>query len=226
MKKVVVNFAKGGWYPRGQDRLRKSLDGSGVDFIGIKNPSDVGAPEHSVTPYAFKTFCLNHCKRLGYEQAIYADSSIWAEKPWDPIWEKITEQGYYFEEAGHWTGTWTTDTALARLGITRDQAMRIPMFSAGFVGLDFRNDIAKKFLEEWHKYAVDGECFRGSWDNSNNSCSSDPRCQGHRHDMSVGAILAHKLGMSLGRGGTLLAYIGPGYNTPPESAVAYLQPCL
>jgi hypothetical protein len=35
----------------------------------------------------------------------------------------------------------------------------------------------------------------GSWTNQNKKVSNDPRCLGHRHDQSVGSILACQLGM-------------------------------
>jgi len=227
MKKVVINFASGAWYPKGQVRLGKSLKDTGFDgdFIGVQTPSRIGSPTHQEVPYAFKTYLLIHCRKSGHDQAIYADASIYAVKTWEPIWAIISDQGYYFEEAGHWAGTWTKDSVLKRMGITRDEAMTIPMFSAGFVGLDFRNSLANEFLDRWHAYAMDGDSFKGAWNNKNGQMSKDPRCKGHRHDMSVASILAWQMKMKLGEGGQFLAYRGPGYGNPKESVVAYLQPC-
>lgn len=227
MKRCVVNFAKGGWYPRGQERLKKSLKDVGFDgdFLGFTDTVELNCPSHEKVPYAFKTYSLLHCQKMGYDQVIYADASIWAVKSIDPIWEIITKQGYFFEEAGHWSGTWTKDSTLSNMGVTRDEAMKMPMFSAGFVGIDFHSEIALTFLRKWDRYARDGDSFMGAWVNTNNSMSSDPRCQGHRHDMSVASILACQLDMTLIPGGTYLAYIGPGYSKPKETACFHLRPC-
>ncbi len=227
MKRAVINYAAGARYPQGQARLKKSMRiaGGGVEFIGFNNTKDFGSPSHQEIPYAFKTHALMYCLNKGYDQAIFADASIWAVKSWDPIWKIINDQGYYFEEAGHLAGTWTKDSVLSKMGYTRDRAMGIPMFSAGFVGLNFKNLMGVEFLKKWHEYACDGDSFIGTWDNKHGQMSADPRCKGHRHDMSVASILAWMLGMKLGTAGTFLAYRGPGYGEPKQTVVAYLQSC-
>jgi hypothetical protein len=227
MKTAIVNFANGAWYPRGQTRLRKSLVETGFtgDFFGYQQYSEIDCPPHSSVPYAFKTYCLGRMRGLGYDAAIYVDASVWAVKSWEPIWDMIEKQGYYIEAAGAWTGNWTKDSVLEKFGVTRDQAMTIPMFSAGFTGLNFHNDLANEFLTQWHSYCVDHESFKGTWGNENGQMSKDPRCKGHRHDMSVASLLAWKLGMTIGEGGHFLAYIGKGYGKPHDTVVAYLQPC-
>jgi len=227
MKRAVVNYAVGAWYPRGQARLRASMvvANCAVEFIGFTDNRNFGSPTHQQVPYAFKTYALMYCLNKGYDQAIYADASIWAVKTWKPIWDLIDSQGYYFEEAGHVAGTWTKDSVLAKFGITRDQAMKIPLYSAGFTGLNFHNPKAVEFLKRWHGYANDGDSFKGTWGNENGQMSKDPRCKGHRHDLSVASLLAWQMDMKLGKGGDFLAYIGPGYLKPRDTVVAYLHPC-
>lgn len=225
--RAVVNFASGAWYPKGQERLRQSLITTGFDgrFWGFQDTNQIGGPLHINVPYAFKTFSIKYAWTAGYNSIIYADASIWAVKSWEPVWRIIESQGYYFEEAGHVAGSWTKDGVLQLMGITRDQAMSIPLFSAGFTGLCMDHEIARKFFEEWHGYACDGYSFQGTWGNCDGTMSKDPRCKGHRHDMTVASILAWKMGMKLGAGGTFLAYIGKGYAKPQPSVVAYLRPC-
>lgn len=227
IKRAVVNFASGRWYPKGQVRLGASLKKTGFTgtFLPCQDPKLIFSPKHVEVPYAFKTYAIMDALRRGFRQVIYADSSIWAVKPWDPIWKIIDEQGYFLEEAGHVAGTWTKDSVLRRMGVTRDEAMKIPMHSAGFTGLNFDKPIGVNFLMEWHRYAMDGDSFKGTWGNENGQMSKDKRCMGHRHDMSVASILRNKLGMKLSTCGTYLAYIGPGYNTPKPTVCAHLQPC-
>jgi hypothetical protein len=61
------------------------------------------------------------------------------------------------------------------------------------LNLDF--PVSSEFLAQLNVFAWDGASFRGDWDNERNQVSSDTRCRGHRHDQSVGSILAYKLGM-------------------------------
>ena len=227
MKRVVINFASGAWYPKGQVRLHRTLKENGYtgDFLGYQDPAKFGSPTHAEVPYAFKTYSFIDAVKRGYEQIIFADSSIFAVKSWDPVWDIISEQGYFFEEAGHWTGTWTKDSVLEKFEVTRDQAMKIPMLTAGFAGIDVTNPVGMDFLMEWHRFACDGDSFKGAWRNRNGEVSKDPRCEGHRHDMSVASLLAWKMGMKLGKGGTFLAYIGGPYMKPRDTVIAHLQPC-
>jgi hypothetical protein len=66
--------------------------------------------------------------------------------------------------------------------------------NAGLLGLNLDLEISQNFLEKWHKAAIDG-VFIGKWDNKNKTESQDDRCNGHRHDMSAGSIIANQLGM-------------------------------
>lgn len=225
MKKCILNFAEGSWYPMGQRRLYQSIKETGWDgeFVWWNSHEDLGCPSHKDIPYAFKTAALMRAFEMGFSLALYVDASIYAAKPFDHVFDHIAEHGYFFEEAGHWTGTWTSDVALAKMGLTRDEAMQIPMLTAGFVGFDLKNDLALDFLAAWHGHSRDGVTFKGPWKNRNGEASSDARCEGHRHDMSVASILAHRMGMDLQKNGEVLAYVGHQYQEPKESACFYLQ---
>jgi len=223
---AIVNFAQGAWYPRGQARLEQSLKdfNAPVDFIGIKSHSEMaGCPPHKEVPYAFKTHALMKVVNMKkYEIVIFLDSSIYAIKPIEPLLERIEKEGYYFEEAGHWTGTWCTDASLAKMGLTRDEAMKMPMLSAGFVGLRTDHYDAMSFLGQWHNYAQDGVTFKGPWTNADKKASADPRCQGHRHDMSAASVIANRMGLKLSTCGDFMAYSGPGYGKPKDTVVFLL----
>ncbi len=226
MKQCVINFAEGSWYPKGQHRLGESLKSVGFtgDYIQWSSSGQLGCPTHSQVPYAFKTWALMNARAKGYDQAFFADASLYAVRSLEPLFAHITFNGYLFEEAGHWTGTWCKDAALATLEVTRDEAMKIPMLSAGAVGFDFNNGRANTFLERWHALAQDGITFPGPWNNANNNASNDSRVEGHRHDMTAASVLAYKLGMPLVSGGTFLAYVGGCYGTPKSSTCFHLSP--
>lgn len=227
MRICFVNYASGGWYPLGQKRLEKSIRDMCFrgDFKAYTSCDQLGCQAHNVVPYGFKPAALVKVRSEGYDMAIYCDASIWAVKNFDALLGQIERDGWYMEYCGHWAGTWCKDDALKTLEITREEAFKIPLFTAGFIGLYFHNEIANKFLDEWYRLSKDGITFQGTWDNKNGIMSKDPRVLGHRHDLLAASIVAHKLKMKIGDAGTRLAYIGPGYAKPKDTVMFYLKPC-
>lgn len=217
MKNCILNFAtsNNAVYMRGQKRLVASLKQHGFkgDVITWKSESDFGCPPHKKVPYAFKPYALKWAKKKGYNSALWLDASFWARKPVGPVFGIIEEKGYLMQNDGNRVGHWTHDKCLSKYGLTRDEAMKMKMYSAGCTGINFKNDLANQYLDEWMEAAKDGESFQGDWVNKGNRMSSDPRCRGHRHDMSVGSILAHKLGMEYEPAWTIFTY-GKNANHP------------
>lgn len=196
MKKCVINFAKGGWYERGQDRLLESLKKVGFDgdVLFFNDEAQIGCPSHQASPYAFKPFALERAAQLGYDQVLWADASVWAIKNIQPMFDHIEKQGWMFFQ-NVVTGNWTSDACLEGFGISRDKAMGIPMLMGICMGWDMRRNDCRSFLKDWLAKAVDGFSFPGSWTNKNHEVSNDDRVYGHRHDQSVASILAWSYGM-------------------------------
>lgn len=211
MRKAIINVCtSNAWYSAGQLRLKNSLSKfTDADFYGFVGEQHVLAPPHNRIPYAFKPFALEFLHNKGYDMVLWLDASMYAVRPLQPIWDIIENKGWLMEEAGHWLARWCNDRALRNLGLTKEDASTIPMYSAGMTGLNLKKEICQNFLKEWLKYANDGETFVGSWAD-------------HRHDMAVASALAHKYKMSYERGGTYLAYIGNVYGTPSETSIFHL----
>lgn len=220
-KKAIVNLATDiDRYKFGQDRLQKSYitHHCGNDNYQENVPSlhlllgenSVGCPAHNLNPYAFKIHAIEDLRNRDYEQVLWLDSSIVFVKNSKPIFDWIEEKGFFFEEAGHWVGSWCNERTLDYFKITREEAMTMPMFSAGFTGLDFTNSKAIEFFERWKMSMIDGQ-FIGEW--------SD-----HRHDMTCASIIANQMGMvkDYSTGGQYFAYIGGGYTEPKESVICHL----
>lgn len=173
------------------ESLRLNFDG---DFLGFVGEATVGAPLHSENPYAFKIYCIQKAIDAGYEQILWLDSSCFAIKNVSPIFYFIKENGYIIQDSGHWLGTWANDKSLNYFGITRDQAMEIRMIgNAGFLGLNMLNPASHEFFNAWKKSMLDG-IFKGAWNNSDKTESSDERCLGHRHDMVCSTAIFYKMG--------------------------------
>jgi hypothetical protein len=193
---AIVNLAtRNAWYPKGQTRLLNSLKHyGGYEFLPFTDEDSVGAPSHRKVPYAFKLYAIKAARERGYKRILWVDASMWAIKdPWH-VFERIVSHGYLIIEAAQWLGNWSTDASLAHWGLTRDEAMTIPMWSGGFVGLDFTNAVACEFFQKWWDLAHDGVSFIGPYRRNN---EPDQRFRGHRHDMSAGSYISHKMKMEI-----------------------------
>lgn len=211
MKKAIVNLGTN-QYSFGTERLRNSLQGNfDGDFYSFKHESEIGSPLHQENPYAFKIYAIEKMREMGYEQVLWLDSSAYAIKNVQPVFDWLTEKGIFMEAAGHWTGSWSNDATLSYFGITREQAMLMPMYSAGFTGIDFTNKISIDFFQKWKESMLNGY-FKGSWAN-------------HRHDMTCGSIIASQMGLveKFSGGGNFFAYVGEVYGTPKESVIFYVK---
>lgn len=209
-KRCVVNLSTHQFWS-GQQRLKTAMISQTPDFIHFTSESQVGSPTHTDNPYAFKIYAIERARALGYDQILWVDSSVYPVKDITPVFDWLTEKGIFLEEAGHYAGQWANQNALNYFGVTKDEAMKMPMFSAGYCGFDFRNPISQEFFAEWKEAMLNG-IFKGLWEDS-------------RHDMTAGSIIANKQGLLplYSKGGTFFAYIGEGFGTPKETVVCHLQ---
>ena len=196
MKHCIVNFSDF-HFKKGQDRLAQSLRDVNYqgDFISFSEFSEVGSKHHLEVPYQFKVYAIEKARQMGYDVVLYCDASIFAIKDIMPVIHYIIEKGYLMEFCGFSAGQFSTDACLEQFFMSRDDAMDIPLHSAGFTGLNFKNDIANLFFERWFKLAQEEITFKGDWNNNNLQCSIDSRCLGHRHDQTTASIIAHQLKM-------------------------------
>ena len=196
MKHCIVNFSDFK-FKAGQDRLRESLIQQGYqgDVILFNDFNQVGSKVHLEVPYQFKVYAIDKARQMGYDVVLYCDASLYAIKDVMPVIYHIIEKGYLLEYCGFKAGQYSTDLCLNEFGLTRDDAMNIKLHSAGFTGLNFKNEKAIQFFDRWLKCAKEEITFCGDWNNERNQCSIDERCLGHRHDQTTASIIAHQLEM-------------------------------
>jgi hypothetical protein len=211
---AIVNLStRRGWYDRGQERLYRTVEEFGenlFDFISFYDEGQIGAPKHELNPYAFKIYAIAYALKKGYKKIVWCDSSLYAVKSLQPVYEALNSKGYLMEMNGHNAGRWTNDKCLNYFGLSRTEADNIKLYSAGFTGLNFEVAVCRDFFKDWMDSMLAG-CFVGNW--------SD-----HRHDQSCASIIASKHGMEYTMPGTFLSYVGPGYNKPHEQSVFHLKP--
>lgn len=181
----IVSTGVGQWYPKGIDRLAASLDTHAADIPRLlwRDEYPPGSPTHQDNPYAFKLHAVRHAAR-NHRYVLWLDACAWCVRHPLPLFEHVERHGGFFMEDGWVLGQWCSDTALATLGLTRDQAMTVPLITGGFWAIDTATERGKLFLRAMQG-ACDAGVFRGPWDNKEGQASPDPRCLGHRHDMAA-----------------------------------------
>lgn len=207
---AIVNLITHGIprYKTGQDRLSESLTKfkrDDMDVYLFEGEESVGSPLHTENPYAFKLYAIEKMRSLGYRKIIWLDASIVAVMDFASFMNRLNREGTFFEDSGWKVGEWCNDETLKMFEITREQAMVMPMFSAGMVAFDFGYVMAREFFARWWNSMNDG-AFKGSWDN-------------HRHDMTAGSIIANQMKLTHLYAYTteFFSYIGPGYTPNPNS---------
>lgn len=194
MRVAVCSVGVGAHYADAVGRLDASLDA--VGFTGERalwrGSYPKRCPSHQAVPYAFKPWSLFLCQLADVDIALWADSICVATRPLDTLIRYTEEHGVYFNGPDHSTGMWTNDRCLDAFGVSRDDAMGIPMILAGAMGLDLRTAKARTFLRRWLA-AADAGLFHGHHQNADGTESADPRCLGHRHDQSVASLLIHEM---------------------------------
>lgn len=188
MRRAIINVASGSWYPRGQKRLVDSLEthGERADRLLWTDRLPKHSPSHSQEPYGFKVYGFLAALMNGYDQCLWLDSSVMLCKPLTQIWDWTTEDGYCFGNDGWHVGQWCNDAGLETMGLTREEAWKVPLMDGKLIALDFNSKIGMDFLRGWKDY-LDKGVFRGE--------HYGP--QQHRHDITAGAVVAHRLGMKL-----------------------------
>ena len=206
--KCIVNYiTMNGWRPHGQERMANSLRKHGYDGdVLLFDEKSFYCPKHSDIPYAFKVYVMETARKKGYRFIIWVDASFWAIRPLDDLFVWLVGEGVLFQNSGYPVGQWSSDDSLSLLGLNREEAFEIPMFSGGFIGLDLEHAKARYFLDAFYHHAEDGRAFKGAWKNKNKKVSEDPRVKGHRHDMVVGSILAHRMNIKIQPNNSIFAY--------------------
>lgn len=222
VKPVFICTGNGGWYAAGVDRLERSLihHGSAADFLFYRNELPPNSPTHSENPYAFKIHGFREALRRGYKVMIHVDSSLWAIKNPDPLFDIVSEHGNFAFRSGYNCAQTCPDNLLSTVGISRDEAEQIPETATGIVGINIDNPEGNKVFTYWEEF-----CNNGLFVNSrlhNPEESSDPRFLFGRQDQSAYSMALYKSGVEFNYVDYVAYYNGgnPGYN--PEKCYFFI----
>ena len=200
---IIVNFATK-QFSKGQERLDASIKGYHTLMFREYQP---GWRTHKESPYEFKINAIQEAFKYD-DIVLWCDASMYAVGDLSRIETIIVNDGYFFEEAGHYVKDWCNQYTRTYFKLLPHES-GMTMFSAGLLGLNKQSELAMDFFYQWRASAKAG-CFKGSWSN-------------HRHDMTCASIIAQRLGMTYQRGGSHMAYIGESFGTPDPGVVFHLQ---
>lgn len=201
MRRLVVNVSTGR-YVKGQERLTESLALYGEDYKIWRDAYPPGSPTHEEMPYAFKARALWDALKKDCSLLLWADASIVALKPLQPIWDYAQEHGVWMADNGWNNAEWTADSAYPILFPTqeledaRNLNRQIRHVVATTFAIDAGNVTGYNFLMEYLHYAGTG-CFKGPWKNTPETPCGPSETLGHRHDQSAASVIAWRLGIPL-----------------------------
>jgi hypothetical protein len=192
---LIVNGSNGMyWYPKGSERLAKSLDAVGWTDYKIYNNYPDSVFDRSC-PYTIKpeiiSFVVNEIRPT---RILWVDCSVWAMRNPKPIFDIINKDGYYFWSSGYNAAQTCSDKCLEYFGIDRDKAETYEDCSTSIFGVDLSNEVGAKFIINWVQSAIDG-AFHGSRLHDNQS--QDHRFLFHRQDQSAATCLIGEMGLKI-----------------------------
>lgn len=211
MRQTIINAAIGHWYPKGQDRLVRSLIHHG--WAGeITTWKDIWPNNNydKSCPYNIKAAAFEAAIQRGFTHIFWVDSSMWAIRNPQPLFNIINDHGIYVETNGFNCAQECSDNCLGYFGIHRDEAEKMPMCSSGLLGINITNPLGKEFIDSWITAAKDG-AFKGSRFHDNQS--ADPRFQHHRQDQSAASIILNIMGVKMHPLGTRFVYYPNQFGT-------------
>jgi len=199
-----------------------------------------GSPQHRDCNYAFKAHAVDYVRSVGFERVLWFDASCYAIKPIEPLWQRLELDGHVLLDDANKLGTWSSDHSLAHFGVSRDEAMTIPLMCGTCWGLDLTVERSRTFLDRLLSLAVP-EHFNGTHVSHHPALaaahprpgsdgarmSTDARCWGHRSDEVYMSLLARELGMKThtgvefvgGASVTEQACVRSGYDLPPGTTL-------
>jgi hypothetical protein len=109
-------------------------------------------------PYAWKACMFKYIKQLGYEQAIWIDSSMMPIKSLEPLFDIVDKNHRFFIPArGKMLGEFYRPyfTAYKKTfeacGIKPKDLMKMRHFQATVIGLDLKDSISSEYLDRWYE---------------------------------------------------------------------------
>lgn len=207
---VIVSFSSQGRenYPKSQlrmirscvnanwrgDYLIRTLDGwvdkyDGVEIIQGSYPvtKKYGKSyNHAEAPFQFKPYIVQEAIENGYNQIIWADSTIIMKLNPKPLLNYAKKHGVCaFHNLGHPLYKYTTDLQQQRLGISDKELKKAKQIMACIIIFDIDNRKGLEIFEDWIAASRDGVSFQNGYGSEREGFEAT------RHDQTVISGLLH-----------------------------------
>jgi hypothetical protein len=191
---IIISAGIGGWYPRGVERLERSLlfHGYPGEMKFWKNELPPNSEPHNDNPYGFKIAAFREAFKE-HDVAMWLDSSFWCVRNPMAIFDIINDEGVFAFRTGYNCAQTCSDAALEWAGFTRDEAMELPEVATGIVGLRLHNKDADEIWKYWQEGYELG-LFKTNRSHDERD-SADPRFLHARQDQSIFSLAIHRAGV-------------------------------
>lgn len=188
----MINAAIGGWYPRGTDRLVRSMiyHGWKYDILEWKNET-INEYYQPGNPYTIKAAAFAEAMRQGYTHILWMDCSLWITNNPNVLMQQIDAEGGLFIRSGFNLAQTAADDDLNFACMTRDSAEQLPELWSCIFGVNLETDEGRSFAFIFLEAAKKG-IFNTPRTHSN--MSADPRFLHARQDQTAATIAYHASG--------------------------------
>lgn len=215
IKHCIINVGYGGWYAKGTERLKKSLNYHGYSGDVLTWTDFPNDNYDKNSPYNVKAAAFEEALKMGYTHIAWMDCSCWAIQQVEPIFDTINEFGYYIPKSGYNAAQVCSDRCLDYFNVDRDTAEKYADSSTIVFGINYENPLGREFIDTWINSAKDG-IFVGS--REHDSQSNDSRFLFYRQDQSCATLIANKMGLQLSNLGELVSYYS--HDMPKSTIIA------
>ena len=194
--RAIVCVSFGEIYEPYEYRLARSLakHAPGDTYLRF-DKVEPGWLDHKRAPYAFKIGAMREAAERGYRYVLWLDAGAHLVRSLESVWAQLERDGYYLVASASALGDWISDEALDHFRLTREEVWERgwPLLCGMPYAFDFEDSRALRFLAAWEGLAALG-LFR-----EQRAAYRPARSvvHGHRHDESIGAVLAQQMEMTI-----------------------------
>lgn len=158
------------------------------EYKGVKIHKGFPNKTHAECPYEFKPALFLMARDMGYEQVIWADSTIkFLRHPKKALDYAGTNGITCYDNLGHPLRYWISDDAKEACELTDEEINLCPQIMACVIVMDFTVGHTNKILEHWNRLS---ESFKEAGSNREGF-------RAHRHDQAVLSAILFKNGIPL-----------------------------
>jgi len=190
IKSAFVNAGFNAWYPKGSERLERSMiyHGCSHDMIFTREPFE---DMDTSKPYRIKYHAIKQAIEQGYTHLIWLDCSLWFTRSPNELMDRLNHDGGFFIHSGYNLAQTCNDNDLVFGKLNRDEAEKLPEMWTCIFGFNLLTDKGQKF---WHyvEEAFNVGVFDTPRDHANGS--ADPRYLHARQDQTAVSLAYYLTG--------------------------------